>query len=694
MEKSSSNNLSSASSLGFDNFNNLDNSNNSANVEKRIHELRNIINYHNHKYYVEDSPEISDYEYDMLLRELEKLENENPELITPDSPTQRVGGEPLEGFEKVEHIIPMLSLNDVFNEGELFAFDLRVRQAIGRDVDVEYIVEKKIDGLSVSLEYENGRFIRGSTRGDGIIGEDITQNLRTIKAIPLNLRDPVDYLEVRGEVFISRKDFAKLNEKQEEAEQPLFANPRNAAAGSLRQLDPRITAGRKLDIFVFNIQNIKGKSFETHSETLEYLKYQGFKITPEYKICKTIKDAWKEIQKIGETREEYPFDIDGAVIKVNSLSQRDALGNTAKTPRWAVAYKYPAEQKQTVIKGIFINVGRTGVLTPNAVLEPVKLAGTTVSRATLHNMDYIEEKDIRIGDTVWVRKAGDIIPEVVEVVKENREGNEVKFIMPIKCPVCNSDVIREEEEVAFRCIDVDCPARLFRSIVHFASRDAMNIDGLGPALVESLMNKGFLKSIADLYYLHEVEDDLVKIERMGKKSVKNLLKSIEKSKSNNIDRLIFGFGIRHIGLRASQLLNESYNSIYDLMNTSEQDIMKIHEFGETMARSIVLFFKQEKTYEIITKLEAAGVNLYSIGKKEIADERFKELTFVLTGTLSEFTRSEATQIIESFNGRTSNSVSKKIDYVLAGEDAGSKLDKAKKLGIKVINEDEFKQMIL
>jgi len=662
--------------------------------EKRVYELKNIINYHNHKYHVEDSPEISDYEYDTLFRELEKLEKERPELITPDSPTQRVGGEPLEGFDKVVHIVPMLSLNDVFNEGELLAFGLRVKQAIGSGSDIEYVVEKKIDGLSVSLEYENGKFIRGSTRGDGITGEDITQNLKTVKSIPLNLKYPVDYLEVRGEVFISKKDFAKLNEEQEEAEQPLFANPRNAAAGSLRQLDPRITAGRKLDIYVFNIQSIRGKSFLTHSETLEYLKYQGFKISPGYRICKDIREVWEEIQKIGETRGEYTFDIDGAVVKVNSLFQRNILGSTAKTPRWAVAYKYPAEQKKTVIKDIFVNVGRTGVLTPNAVLEPVKLAGTTVSRATLHNMDYIEEKDIRIGDTVWVRKAGDIIPEVVETVKENRKGSEVKFIMPDRCPVCNADVIREKGEAAFRCIGVDCPARLFRSIVHFASRDAMNIEGLGPALIESLMNKGFLKDIADLYYLYEAKDEFIKIERMGKKSVENLLKSIEKSKSNNIDRLIFGFGIRHIGLRASQLLTENYSSMYDLMNASKQDIMKIYEFGDAMAQSVVLFFNQEKTHTLIAKLEAAEVNLFSIDKKENTDERFKGLTFVLTGTLSEFTRSEAGKIIESFGGRTSNSVSKKTDYVLVGEDAGSKLDKAQKLGVKVISEDEFRQMLL
>jgi len=659
--------------------------------EKRIQELKDIINYHNHKYHVEDNPSISDHEYDLLLRELEIMENENPHLITSDSPTQRIGGKPLEGFEKVIHVIPMLSLNDVFDEGELFAFDSRVRQTIGEKI--EYIVEKKIDGLSVSLEYENGKFIRGSTRGDGITGEDVTLNLRTIKSIPLVLKESIPYIEVRGEVFISKKDFLRMNELQEESEQPPFANPRNAAAGSLRQLDPRITASRKLNIFVFNIQNIQGKVFSTHSETLEYLKYQGFKISPDYKICNGIEEAWDEVQRIGEQRGEFSFDIDGAVVKVNSLEQREILGFTTKTPRWAAAFKYPAELKQTVIKDIYVNVGRTGVLTPNAFLESVKLAGSTVSRATLHNMDYIDEKDIRIGDTVWVRKAGDIIPEVVEVVFEKRKGDEVKFAMPEKCPICKSDVIREAGEVAFRCIDVDCPARLFRSIVHFASRDAMNIEGLGPALVEALMNNGFLKSITDLFYLHQSKEGLEKMERMGKKSVENLLNSIQKSKANNIDRLIFGFGIRHIGLRAAQLLSENFNSINDLMNASVEDIMKIHEFGETMAQSLVLFLKLEKTHDMIAKLEAAEVNLVSTSKESIIDDRFKELTFVLTGTLSSFSRNEAAEIIKKYGGKTSSSVSKKTDYVLAGEDAGSKLTKAQQLDVKIISEEIFKEMI-
>ncbi|HHW49709.1 MAG TPA: NAD-dependent DNA ligase LigA, partial [Clostridiaceae bacterium] len=526
---------------------------NNKDIEKRILELRKIINYHDYKYYVEDNPEISDFEYDALYRELEELEALRPDLVTPDSPTQRVGGKPLEGFEKVVHSIQMQSLSDVFSEEELYAFDSRVREVVGDEV--EYVVEKKIDGLSVSLEYENGRFIRGSTRGDGIVGEDVTQNLKTIKSIPLVLNEDIPYLEVRGEVFMSKKDFIKLNEEQESLEQPLFANPRNAAAGSLRQLDPKITASRKLDIYVFNVQNIEGKSFKTHSESLEYLKILGFKVSPDYKVCKNIKEAMEEIERIGESRGEMPFEIDGAVVKVNSLEHRRLLGSTSKTPRWAVAYKYPAERKQTKIKEIWVNVGRTGVLTPNAVLEPVRLAGTTVSRATLHNMDYIREKDIRIGDTVWVQKAGDIIPEVVEVLYDKRTGEEKEFEMPKRCPACNSEVVREEGEVAYRCIGIECPAQLFRSIVHFASRDAMNIDGLGPAIIEALLNKGFIKGVADLYYLHEKRDELVNMERMGKKSTENLLNSIERSKSNNIDRLITGFGIRHIGLRAAQLLS-------------------------------------------------------------------------------------------------------------------------------------------
>ncbi len=660
-------------------------------IEKRIGELREIVNFHSHKYYVEDTPEISDHEYDALYRELEKLEEERPDLVVPDSPTQRVGGKPLEGFDKVAHAVQMQSLADVFSQEELYAFDRRVKETI-KD-EFEYVVEKKIDGLSVSLLYENGKFVRGATRGDGLVGEDVTLNLKTVKSIPLLLKERIPLLEVRGEVFISRNNFAKINEEQEMAGQQLFANPRNAAAGSLRQLDPKIANLRKLDIFVFNIQRIEGVSFTSHSETLNFLKELGFKISPAFKVCKDINEVREKINHIGENRDKLSFEIDGAVVKINSLRQRELLGSTTKTPRWAVAYKYPAEIKETVIKDIWVNVGRTGVLTPNAVLEPVRIAGSTVSRATLHNMDYVEEKDIRIGDTVKIKKAGDIIPEVEEVVLEKRTGSETKFVMPEKCPVCAADVLREEGEVAYRCKGIECPAQLYRSIVHFASRDAMNIEGLGPAIIEALLNKGFIKGIADIYHIDQIKDELLNMERMGKKSVENLLASIEKSKENNIDRLIFGFGIRHIGLRAAQLLSERFESIEAIVNADLEDIMNIPEFGEKMAQSVVVFFNQEQTADTINKLDQAGVNLKSLGKRKIKDNRFEGLTFVLTGTLASFARSEAGEIIQGFGGKTSGSVSKKTNYVLAGEDAGSKLQKAKELGVKIIDEEEFKNMI-
>jgi DNA ligase (NAD+) len=660
-------------------------------IEERIQKLRDIINYHNHKYYVEDSPEISDYEYDKLYRELEELENQRPDLITPDSPTQRVGGEPLSAFEKVQHKVHMQSLSDAFSKEELYAFDRRVREVVGNDV--EYVVEKKIDGLSVSLKYENGIFVRGATRGDGFVGEDVTSNLKTIKSIPLVLKDKLPVLEVRGEVFISKKNFSEINEQQKKDGQVTFANPRNAAAGSLRQLDPRIASLRKLDIFVFNVQDISDKTFKTHSESLEFMKEAGLKISPEYKICKNIKEVIDEIDRIGKERDELPFEIDGAVIKVNSLEQRKLLGSTSRVPKWAIAYKYPAEIKETVIKDIWVNVGRTGVLTPNAVLEPVQIAGSTVSRATLHNMDYIEERDIRIGDWVKIRKAGDIIPEIVESIPEKRSGNERPFIMPQKCPECEADVVREEGEVAHRCTGIECPAQLYRSIIHFASRDAMNIDGLGPAIIEMLLKKGFIKGVADLYYLKDLKDELLKLDRMGEKSVENLLNSIEKTKDNNIDRLINGFGIKHIGLRAAQLLSENFDSIDEIKNASFDDFIKIPEFGEKMAESLVIFFKQDQTEDTINKLKNAGVNLKSKSKEKTSDNKFQGLTFVLTGTLENLKRNEAAEIIRNFGGKVSGSVSKKTDYVLAGEEAGSKLKKAKELGIKIIDENEFKQMI-
>ncbi len=656
----------------------------------KIDELRSFLNYHNHKYHVEDNPEISDAQYDKMYRELEKLEEQRPDLITADSPTQRVGGKPLEGFVKVIHEVPMQSLMDVFNEEELLAFDKRVKNAVG---DVEYVVETKIDGLSVSLQYNDGLFSVGSTRGDGLTGEDVTLNLKTVKSIPLKLNRSIPLIEVRGEVYISKNEFGRLNKEQEEKGAAIFANPRNAAAGSLRQLDPKIAASRKLDILVFNVQKIEGSSFKTHSESLELMKSLGFKVVPDYAVCGSISGVIGVINDVRDKRHDFPYEIDGVVVKVNSLEKRNILGSTAKAPKWAVAFKYPAEKKQTKIKRIFVNVGRTGVLTPNAELEPVRLAGTTVSRATLHNMDYINDKDIRTGDTVWVRKAGDIIPEVVKVDEERRTGDEIPFEMPVECPDCKSVVIREEGESAYRCTGLECPAQLFRSIVHFASRNAMNIDGLGPAIVEVLLNKGFIKSIADLYYLEDKREELIGIERMGEKSVDNLLMSIGKSKQNSIGKLIFGFGIRHIGARAAKLLEDNFSSVDEIMEAGKEEIEAIDDFGEIMAESVVLFFKQEQNRELLERLGNAGVNFKSKSKNAAIDRRFENLTFVLTGALPTYSRKEASDIVESYGGKTSSSVSKNTDYVLAGEDAGSKLDKAVKLGVSVISEDQFKEMI-
>jgi len=663
-------------------------------AEKRITELRELINYHNRKYYIEDSPEIQDYEYDKLYHELLELEEKNPHLITPDSPTQRVGGQAVDAFSKVIHEVKMESLNDVFSIDELYDFDRRVKEATGND-SVEYIVEKKIDGLSVSLEYENGLFKRGSTRGDGVVGEDVTNNLKTIKTVPLRLSVPkgitLPYLEVRGEVYMAKKDFLDLNERQEAMDQKLFANPRNAAAGSLRQLDPSVTASRKLDIFVFNIQRADGITFLTHSEALNFLKDLGFKISPDFKVCSTIEEVIDEIHTIGEERGNLPFETDGAVVKINSLPLRELLGSTSKAPRWAVAYKYPPEEKKTLLKDIIIQVGRTGALTPNAVLEPVRLAGTTVSRATLHNEDFIKERDIRIGDTVWVRKAGDIIPEVIGVDFSARPENAVPFKMPEYCPVCGAPALREEQEAVTRCTGIECPARLFRSILHFVSRDAMNIEGLGPAIIDMLLDKGFIKGIPDLYTLKDKKEELIALERMGEKSVENLLQSIERSKENDLSRLIFGLGARYIGKRAAQLAAEYFKTMDALMEATSDEIQKVEEFGEKMAKSLESFLKQEQTVHTINLLKEYGVNMESKVQRQKSGV-FSGLTFVLTGTLPTYTRAEATELIEKRGGKVSGSVSKKTSYVLAGEDAGSKLDKAIQLGVKIIDEDTFKKM--
>lgn len=658
------------------------------NAKKRIEELTSLLNYHSHKYYVEDSPEISDYEYDKMLVELENLEIKYPQFASSISPTKRVGGAVLSEFDKVVHKVRMESLQDAFNEDEVIDFDKRVSSQIQ---DYSYVVEHKIDGLSVSLEYVDGEFKIGSTRGDGDIGEDVTENLKTIKSIPMQLKDKVPFLEVRGEVFMSRDNFIKLNESREALEEPLFANPRNAAAGSLRQLDSKITAKRNLDIFIFNIQQVAGVEFSNHLEALSFLREQGFKVIDNNTEYKTINDAYKRVLDIGENRGELSFDIDGAVIKVNNFSQRNELGSTSKYPKWAIAYKFPAEKQKTKIEDIIIQIGRTGVLTPLAVLTPVRIAGSLVSRATLHNLDYIVEKDIKIGDTVIIQKAGDIIPEVVEVVFDERKGDELAFKMPEKCPECGAEVIREDGEAAHRCTGVNCPAQRLRNIIHFVSRDAMDIDGLGPSIVEQMLDRKMISTAADLYDLNV--EEISKMDKMGEKSAKNLLDSLEKSKSNQLYRLIYALGIRHIGEKAAKILARKYKSMDALISTSVDELTLIPDIGNVMALSITEFFSQEQNMGLINLLKLSGINMEDLENETSNDLRFDGKTFVLTGTLSDFTRKEASEIIENFGGKTSSSVSKNTDYVLAGEEAGSKLDKANKLGVLVITEDEFKNMI-
>lgn len=655
--------------------------------KQRIEELTEIINYHNHKYYVDDSPEISDFEFDALLRELEQLEEKYPEYKSPNSPTTRVGGEPVSDFPEVVHTVPMQSLQKAFTREEIYDFDRRVRESVANP---EYVVEHKIDGLSVSIEYVNGELVRGSTRGDGYTGEDITENIRTIRTIPLRLRDSIPYLEVRGEVFMSNDSFTKLNALLEETEQPLFANPRNAAAGSLRQQDSRVTAKRHLDIFVFNIQQIEGVQIDNHIEGLRYLKKQGFKTILNDKVFSTIEDAYKEIERIGEERGNLSFGIDGAVVKVNDFASRRILGSTSKFPKWAIAYKYPAERQTTQLKDIKIQVGRTGVLTPLAILDTVRIAGSNVSRATLHNIDYIHEKDIRINDTVVVEKAGDIIPAVVEVIKEDRSGDEKVFEMPERCPECGAEVVREPGEAAYRCTGINCPAQRLRNIIHFVSRTAMDIDGLGASNVEKLVENGFIKNASDLYYLDFKAAS--ELRGFGEKWAENLKSSLEKSKSNPLYRLIFGLGIRHIGEKAAKILASHYKTLDSLMAADKESISEIHDIGEIMAESVTEFFKQDQNRDFIERLKAAGVNCVDESETE-TDNRFEGKSFVLTGTLEKYKRSEAAAIIEHLGGTTRSSVSKKTSYVLAGADAGSKLDKANALGVPVISEEEFEEMI-
>ena len=654
-------------------------------AKKRIEELNKLTKYYATKYYDDDKPEISDFEYDMLMLELRNLEKEYPEFIEKDSLTQRVGGTVKEGFEKVEHEVPLQSLQDVFSFDELYAFDERVKKELNEDV--KYVVETKIDGLSVSLEYKKGIFVRGATRGNGQVGEDITENLKTIKHIPQTLKEPIDII-VRGEVFIGKEEFEKLNDELEEGEK--FANARNLAAGSLRQLDSKITAQRPLDIFIFNVQKSEEVKFESHYESLLYMEKLGFNVNPVKIPCKNIEEVIKAIEKIGEERESLSFGIDGAVVKVDNLEQREKLGTTFKVPKWAIAYKYPPEQKETILKDIICQVGRTGAITPMAILEPINVAGSTISKTTLHNEDFIKDRDLRIGDTVVIQKAGDVIPEVVRAVVGKRTGKEIKFEMPKTCPVCGAPVIREEGEAVTRCIGIECKARNLRNIIHFASKEGMDIDGLGEKIIEQLYEKELIKTIADIYYLKK--DDIKALKKDGEKFAQNLINSIEASKNRSMDKLICALGIRHIGTKSAKTLAKKYKSIENLQNATIEELTETNDVGEITAKSIYEFFKQEQTKDLLSKLEKAGVNMKD-EEEEIEDERFYGKTFVLTGSLEKYTREEATQIIEQFGGKTSSSVSKKTDYVLAGEEAGSKLIKAQDLGVAIINEEEFEKMI-
>ena len=654
-------------------------------AKSEIERLRTVLNQAGYEYYVMDNPTMSDYDYDHQLRRLEELEAAHPELVTPDSPTQRVGGQVQEGFQPVTHQVPLESLQDVFDLGELSEFDQRVRGAVP---EAEYDVEPKVDGLSVALEYVDGAFVRGATRGDGRVGEDVTANLKTIRAIPLKLPEPVPHLIVRGEVFMPRTVFARLNEDREQNGEALFANPRNAAAGSLRQLDPRIAAARQLSIIVFNVQYVEGISFTTHTESLDWLERMRFKVIP-HDTCSTIEQAGASIRSIGENRTAYPYDIDGAVVKVNPLQERSLLGSTAKFPRWAAAYKYPPEQKPSRVLDIVVQVGRTGVLTPRAVLEPVRLAGTTVQSASLHNQDYIAEKDIRIGDTVLVQKAGEIIPEVVGVVREKRPEGTQPYRLPERCPVCGAHVARDEDGAAIRCTGAECPAQLLRNLTHFASRDAMDIEGLGPAVVEGLVKAGLVRTPGDLYRLEA--QSVAQLERMGQKSAENLIAAIEKSKSRDLSRLLFAFGIRQVGQKAAKVLAARFGTLDRLSQATVEELTAVDDIGEITARSLAEWLHSDQAEHLIASLKGAGVNMAS--QAQPVDDRLAGKTFVLTGTLEHFSRAEAGARIEALGGKVSSSVSRKTSYVVAGEEAGSKLDKANALGITVLSEAEFLQML-
>lgn len=659
-------------------------------AEDRINELKPKIEYYTRKYY-EDEQVISDFEFDMLMKELKQLEADYPELITPDSPTQKVGTSPIKkGFKKVTHRVPLQSLQDVFSFEEVREFDTRMQKLASEyNLPLDYVVETKIDGLSTALEYKDGIFIRGATRGNGTVGEDVTENLKTVRTIPHKLKEPIN-ITVRGEIFIGKKEFDELNESRLADEEERFANARNAAAGSLRQLDSKITAGRPLDIYIFNIQEIENKEIMTHYEGLKYLQELGFNVNPVRILCKNIDEVLEAIKKIGEDRENLSFGIDGAVVKVNNLELREKIGTTFKTPKWAVAYKYPPEKKETKVIDIVCQVGRTGAITPMAILDTVNVAGSNISKTTLHNEDFIKEKDIRIGDTVVIQKAGDVIPEIVEVVKSKRTGEEKIFKMPRTCPVCGAQAVREEGEAVVRCIGIECPAKLYRSIIHFASKEAMDIKGLGDAIIEELIERKLISNISDLYNL--TLEDIATLKKNGKKFAQNLINSIEESKNRELHRVITSLGIRHVGVKLAKSLAKEYKSMDNLIEASLEELESKQDVGEITAESIYNFFKQEQSIDLINKLKQAGVNMTL--KQELGtDNRFEGKVFVLTGSLEKYSRDEASQVIEKLGGKTSSSVSKKTDYVLAGEDAGSKLKKAQELGVKIITEIEFDKMI-
>lgn len=655
------------------------------NEKEEYDKLLKEVAYHNNKYYNEDSPEISDYDYDMLMQKVKKIEKQHPEFVTKASPTQKVVGKVKKGFSKVNHEVPMQSLADVFDYSEIKSF----MQKVNDEYDTGYVVETKIDGLSISLEYVDGILVRGSTRGNGLVGEDVTENVKTIKSIPHKLKEKVT-IEVRGEVYLPKKQFLALNTLQEEMGKEPFANPRNAAAGTLRQLDSSLVKERKLDVFIFNVQK-SDRVFETHSKMLEYCKDLGFNIIPYMKKCKTKEEVIEAIEEIGSKRSTLAFDIDGAVVKVDNLAVRKSLGTTSKVPKWAIAFKYPPEEKETVVLDIVTQIGRTGVLTPMAVLEPVYIAGSTISKTTLHNFDYIKEKDIRIGDHVLVHKAGDVIPEIEKVILEKRDNNLVKkFVVPEVCPECGEKLEKVNGEVALRCLNSECPAQLYRSIVHFASRECMNIDGLGEAIVDQLISAKLVEDLADIYYLRY--DDLAKLDRFGKKKIENLLNAIEVTKKNSLDKLIFGLGIRHIGKKAAKELAKNVETIYDLSEMSRERLLEIDEFGDKMVDSIMLFFRRAKTIDLLNKLSDAGVNMKGI-KEYKASSIFDGKTFVITGSFEGISRTDLTKIIEDNSGKVAGSVSKKTDYLVAGEAAGSKLEKAEKLEVKVLSLDDFFKLI-